>query len=311
MLNLHRTLLLFLLLSTNAHAQDFLMNLGPLQPKAKLNLQYATLESSSDKSKTLKTQEQNSQANLSFLLKKSQSTTLSAGFDHQEVNFSNERSMLDNYYSTSFNLNFRKNTEERNFWGLSLSYGSASNAPFKDNSDSTLSANYIKKFNQKWIGLVNYSNNRTFLNNIPIPTFMYIHTMTKDKVYMFGLPILFIKHPLSEKLSLSYFGFIQRQRLNISYKVNNILPYFQFEQLSDSYFEEGRVNKDERIFITSMRASLGIKYFLGRFHFIDFNLGRSFKRRIFSAENINEDKSSLVELEDATFAQINYQINVF
>ena len=48
-----------------------------------------------------------------------------------------------------------------------------------------MSLNYIRKVSTNWYGLVNYSNNRTFFNNIPIPGFIYVQELTRDRFFWF------------------------------------------------------------------------------------------------------------------------------
>src|SRR5690606_12799452 len=135
-------------------------------------------------------------------------------------------------------VGYRKETEADKFWFMSLSYGSASDRPFKNNRDNTLGANFIKKFNSNWFALVNYSNNRNFLNNIPIPGFFYIKEMSREQTLVFGIPFIFWMKPISDNWSFRYLGLLPwTHRLKILYtKFAMISPYVSLEQSPQSYF---------------------------------------------------------------------------
>jgi hypothetical protein len=75
----------------------------------------------------------------------------------------------------------------------SASYGTSGRSLFNADNVRTITANYVTESKDginNWIFGLNYSNNRTILNNIPIPIVAYAWNFEKSKVVL-GAPFLF------------------------------------------------------------------------------------------------------------------------
>lgn len=225
----------------------------------------------------------------------------------QKLDLSARSPALNDFYNIQGSIGYRRMMDENRFGFASLSYGSASDRPFKSNRDNTLSANYIQKFNARWFGVVNYSNNRTFLNNVPLPGFFYVKEMTKEKALIFGFPIIYWMTPIGENWSFRYLGILPwTHRLKILYtKYKFLLPYVGFEQAPQSYFRDGRESRKDRFFWFERRLGAGVEGGLWRGFRYDLFSGLAFDRQFFEARNFTEKKNFNLDLENAPFVQLS------
>ncbi len=188
--------------------------------------------------------------------------------------------------------------------GMSLSYGSASDRPFARPANDTASANYLHQFNHRWWGLVNWSNNRAFLNNVPIPGVFYVQKATKEKTLMYGLPVLVWRKRWESGLEGGYFGFIPfNHRAHVGWfwedKQGLTLNY---EYRPQAYFRENRLADRERLFFVENRLTLQWQRQVKAAQ-LELGVGRAFARSVFEAKNLRDDKRFDVPLGDAWLVQ--------
>lgn len=225
----------------------------------------------------------------------------------QKLDLTAQSKALNDFYNIQGSVGYRRMYDDNRFGFVSLSYGSASDRPFKSSRDNTLSANYIHKFNERWFGVANYSNNRTFLNNVPLPGFFYVKEMTKEKALIFGFPIVYWMTPLSNNWSFRYLGILPwTHRAKLLYtKYKFFLPYIGYEQAPQTYFRDDRESKRDRFFWFERRVGLGVEGGFPRGFRYDLFSGLAFDRQFFEARNFSEKKNFVIDLEKAPFVQLN------
>lgn len=197
---------------------------------------------------------------------------------------------VKDYHNIQGTIGYREELSENRFQFFSLGYGSASDQPFKNGRDSTLNANYIRKFNSKWYGIVNYSNNRSFLNNIPIPGFIYVQELTRERFLLYGFPFIVWGRPLSENFSFNLVAVIP-WNLNLKLKYTKfkwILPYMVFEQSPESFYRHNREERFDRFFWFERRIGVGAEAFLGRNVRLDMSSGYAFDREFSEAKDFGQ-----------------------
>lgn len=118
-------------------------------------------------------------------------------------------SLPENLYEAQYGARWSYKDAESNTWGASASVGSASNKPFEGDDVTIVNALVTKKINadenSSWVYLLAYSNNRSFLNNIPLPGFAYIFMdPSKARGGAIGIPF-FSYWWRSQKLTASTF----------------------------------------------------------------------------------------------------------
>lgn len=236
---------------------------------------------------------------------------LTVGARWQKLDFERNANELRDYQNIQGNFNFRRELEEKKFWSISTSYGSASDRPFQNGRDGAVGATYIKKQSQRWMWLVNYSNNRAFLNNIPLPGFVYFHSMSKERAFVAGFPFIYWVTPLSERLSLRYFGLLPwSHRLRIAWVgLESVEPYVSLEQGPSTYFDSRREDRYDRTFWFERKAAVGAEgKFLGPFKY-DIQVGHAFDRVLYEARNFSDKRNSELTFASTAFVSLSFKVS--
>jgi hypothetical protein len=297
--------LFFFLAALSLRAQDFSF-LSPRAPGSSFDAEgfyfpHSALDHGPEKNEVLSTS-----VGASHRFLKKGAHEVSAGARWTKLNFSPDEELRD-YQNIQGSMSYKTTVEEK-LRLFSLSYGSASDRPFRNGRDNTLSANYFHQFNRRWFGVVNYSNNRAFLNNIPLPGFLYIKEMTPERSLVVGFPVIYWVTQLSPSLSLRYFGVLPwTHRLRVAYTaLPELTPYFSFEHNPQSYFRHDRENVRDRFFWVEKRLALGLElpYRGAKF---DVASGWAFDRQFFEARNFSESKSFLYNLENSYFISLSHR----
>ena len=302
---------LTLVLLSEAHAQDLLSAFDASNFSTRLEL-----ENFSTANADVENGEQDSAvhqrlAGVQTSLYQDDSNFIALGGRWQTLDFAENSKGLRDYDNISGNLTYRRVLPEKRFWSINLNYGSASDQPFKDGRDGTVGATFLQKINPRWMWLVNYSNNRVFLNNVPLPGFVYFHTMTKEKSLVLGFPFIYWVTPLHKYISLRYFGLLPwSHRLRVMYVKNDgVSPYLGVEQGALTYFDTRREEQRDRTFWFERKLTAGVE---GKFNEnlnYDFQTGLAFDRILYEARNFSEAKNYLINFENALFVSLSLKIN--
>ena len=110
--------------------------------------------------------------------------------------------------------------------------------------------------NSQWIVSLNYNGSRTFMPDVPLPTFAYAHQERKMQ-YMIGLPSSFINYNFNDHTSLYASGSLSSLNLKLTHKLNdNISLYASYKDSTQSFMIKAPSNHD-RIIFRQTRVELG------------------------------------------------------
>lgn len=236
--------------------------------------------------------------------------TVFVGARYNELDLSSSENLLRDYYNQDVSLSYRRTLPDDLFWLASVSYGSASDRPFQNSRDNTLSATYIQKYNLRWYGVLNYSNNRTFLNNIPLPGVFYVKELRPDSALVVGFPFIYWLKPLSENWSFRYLGFLPwSHRLKLLYRWGKLFPYIGYEESPESYFRHDRDNDEDRVFWFERRAMMGVESTIGKNLRLDISGGWAFDRQFFEARNFTDEKEQLNNIDSSLFVSLKLNLH--
>lgn len=300
-----------MLFSQRSFAQDFFNFLSPESPMTSIEVEGAYLPPSEMDGGTDKTQVTSSAIGINQRVYGSEKHIVVVGAKYQKLDLTADSPFLRDYYNEQLNLSYKRTLPDNKFWLGSVSYGSASDRPFKSSRDNTLSANYVQKVNDRWFFVANYSNNRSFLNNIPLPGFFYVKEMSVEKTFIVGFPIIYWQRPLTENISLRYFGLIPfSHKLRFLYtRWRVFMPYVGFEQSPQNYFRHDREDRYDRFFWFERRLALGLEGKVVKGMRFDLSGGLAFDRQFFEAENFLQDKDNVVDLEKSYFVALSIRYN--
>lgn len=237
---------------------------------------------------------------------------VTGGVDAQDLVLHHPSPVLNTYRSFQGTVGVRRYSKKNQIRGLGLSYGSASDKPFAKASNDTAGANYIHQFNEKWWGLVNWSNNRIFLNNIPLPGVFYVSKMTPQETLLFGFPAVLWRKRFEIGFEFQYFGFLPySHRAHVGWFWNRFHGIsLSYEHRPRTFLRNDRVSKSDRLFFVEQRAMIEVQgVIIPRVLQWQVGLGTAFNRSVFEAKNIREEKRFNILLGDTWLAsaQLNSQ----
>jgi hypothetical protein len=191
---------------------------------------------------------------------------------------------------------------------FSATCGEAGTRLFGGGNAAVLNATGIierKKSDHSWLYFLSYGNNRTILNNIPIPGVAY--TMT-GQTYMagFGLPFAFINwrpDPWMLNASLSPFGAI----VEPSYRFYGPLQGYLNVNWTPKSYANLIDNSDERLLYDKKEIGAGLRMILGRRGSVSLGYVHIFDRRLLIAKSIREDAAESIDLKETDGLQLKFR----
>ncbi|WP_413574550.1 hypothetical protein ACLVWU_10000 [Bdellovibrio sp. HCB290] len=231
--------------------------------------------------------------------------------------YPDQNSIMPDLYQVDVGVTYSRMINEKKYWAANVNFGSASDKPFKDPSVNTIGANYfyVNPVDETatWIYLVNYSNNRPILNNIPIPGFAYMYTPSKTFRGTFGAPFAQIYWEFVDRWSLNFFTLIPWViKSSVDYSIAGPMKVALGLDFSQStYYIFGRENRQDRLFYDEKRLFLGFKSPLSKTFMFEAEAGYAFDRRYFSAENYEPNPSNAVGLGTSPYVKLNITAFMF
>lgn len=256
--------------STPLFAQDFLGEfLAPPGPaKTSIRLIGSDSFERSDKYNNTQTSEQR------FLLYapvvELESQTYAFNFQWDHLRLATDRTLKSgaripgNFYDVMLGGTFKKTLNETDAVAFNVSFGSASDDPFASGGSSTLSSTFsyatTSSPTSKWIYFINYSNNRDFLNNVPLPGLAYAYFPSRDFIGVFGFPFVYLRQAFNEEFSGSFLIFLANYKFELSYRISGpIEAYASLGTATQTFFRETRTDDNHRLFYNEKRTLIGIK----------------------------------------------------
>lgn len=167
--------------------------------------------------------------------------------------------------------------------------------------------NLVRKKENYWIFLMNYSNNRSFLPNIPLPAATYVVSTQSGWLYSIGAPFL----------SVSYmnFPYLSFRAMVGPYMYSTELAYgppvFQYGLSSswrqDSYFIAARSNRHEQFFIDEKDMSLFFKHPVTRKLFIEWKASYFFDQNIRYGEGFSRRTAPTEDLGTSVALTVHFK----
>lgn len=214
--------------------------------------------------------------------------------------------------SALWDLRFGPNYRHRfkNDWvvGTSILFGSASNEPFNSTDDLELAANFFLKIPAKnkkdyWFVFLNYSNNREFLNQIPLPGFGYWFKTIPWFRGLVGLPLMGFEFVPHKTTTLGFFYFPARNIVGeLAYQPYPFLRFFSYFQWSNErYFRANRPDTQDRLFYYEKQVGAG--FTLRPTSFMEWSTsgGYAFDRFYFEGRNYSDRFNDRIDIGSGPF----------
>lgn len=192
--------------------------------------------------------------------------------------------------------------------------GSASDHPFSSEHVLVGEASAFLRIpvaeHDNWLFFLNWSNNRDFLNSIPIPAVEYWYQPSEAFRAIVGIPFNSIEaHPTEDwTLSFSYLMIRTIHALAGYRPVEPVQIYGGFDWASQRYLRENRPDYKDRLFYDEKRVRGGLLINLASHVTLDLTAGYAFDRVYFEGKKIENDQFNRVEVENGVFAWVALEI---
>ncbi len=226
------------------------------------------------------------------------------GVSGRYLRLQNSGTLVPEFTGLTGSLTYQRFLQNERSLSVISSYGSASDKPFRDGRDSTFMLNMLYRSSPKWIWLGNYSNNRPFLNNVPLPGFLYIGEQSRERSVMLGFPFVNYLSPIAGgPFSIRYLAVLPfNHRLKLSYTGLTLFrPFLAVEQLTQVFFDSSRRSNGLRTFWFERRGALGVEKSFGPVFRIEFQAGAAFDREYFVARSFRGSARERWNIADTGF----------
>lgn len=188
-----------------------------------------------------------------------------------------------------------------------LSLGSASDKPFSGARQTVFGATAFYTFpagdspttGNRWYLLLNYSNNRQLLNNIPLPGFAYSHESADQNfraIYGFPFVSLWLRATPALTMHLVYFVPTVVNAQVALRVLGPVSAYADFQWTNQRYLLKDRASVRERLFADEKKIVFGLQSPLSKVLFSDLSWAWSFDRRYFTAERFFSERKNQFEV---------------
>ncbi|HEX4892064.1 MAG TPA: hypothetical protein VFV47_02155 [Hyphomicrobiaceae bacterium] len=201
---------------------------------------------------------------------------------------------------------FSRRLGDRRAWGFSAGMGSASDEPFRTIHETEARATAYREFPSRernsWMLFLAYSNNRSFLNNVPFPGVAYVFREPVPGLKAaVGLPFVSLSYQPGKNWSgnLSAFGPANLSAEGARRLCSEAWLYARYERNPSQWLRAGRTERSDRLIFDQHEARLGVRSPSWNGLSMDLSIGRAFRRRFFESRDASRSNVPKAELADA------------
>jgi hypothetical protein len=196
--------------------------------------------------------------------------------------------------------------------GAIFEFGSPSDKPFASGDEILVNASGYLRIprdeQSAWLVLVNFSNNRDFLANVPIPGFAYAYRPDQKLTLVGGIPFSMVRWRPADRWTVEGSFFIPRTAFaKLSYQLTDPLQlYAAFDWTNQRYFRHERRDDDDRLFYFQKRALAGARWQIDPDCFLDLSGGWAFDRFWFEGEDYGDRGDNRIDISDGPVMQMRF-----
>lgn len=234
------------------------------------------------------------------------------GIDSGAVLPDSGRSLPDDIWDLRAGPGFYYGLENDWSFGGVFSIGSPSDDPFNSFDEVEIEGTGFLRIPHRdrnaWMFFANFSNNREFLDYVPIPGFAYEYHRGEELDALIGIPFAVAYRPV-ERLSLeaTYLP-VRNVHAKIRYGLTENMGVFTgFDWTNEQYLLAGRADDDDKLYYYQKQASLGVDYNFTKNLRFEVKGGYEFDRFFFQGEDYDDRHIDRVSIEDGPFVATKVQ----
>lgn len=201
---------------------------------------------------------------------------------------------------------FTRKLGERRRWGASVGAGSASDELFHTIRETEFRGSLFREFpsreHDSWLLFLAYSNNRSFLNNIPFPGAAYVFRRPSAGFEAtVGVPFVALSYQPTPrwKLSVAAFG---PTNLSAEVSARATGPFSIFmraERRPLQWLRAGRLERSDRLIFDRQELRAGLRGALPGGFSVELSGGRDVRRRFYESRDASRSGVPKAELPNA------------
>jgi hypothetical protein len=216
----------------------------------------------------------------------------------------------DDLWNIRIGTSYRHRFESGWIAAVEVALGSPSDKPFHSLDEMDISATAILRVPARerdaWIFFLNYSRNREFLPNIPIPGVGYSYQPSDQLSAVVTTGLISLQYKPVETLTLSaVYVAVRTVDVRLTYQLfRPVRLWVGFDWTNDRYLRADRADSDDRLFYYEKRIRAGAIIGLARQLFVDVTGGYSFDRFYFEGEGYSDRNHNRIDVDDGPFVQV-------
>jgi len=198
---------------------------------------------------------------------------------------------------------------------LNITFGSASDVPFASADEMTLDVTWMSMIpcRRSWVlvPLVNWHNNRDYLNAVPLPGLAALWNPGEKLAAGMGFPASFISaRPVDGLWLAASWAFPQTVYTRARYELlEGLHVYGGFEWANQRYFRHDREEPEQRLWYDEKRLLGGVRWEIGARAFLDLSGGWAFDRMFFEGERYEDRDHNRLDVDDGPFLWLRFGLH--
>ncbi len=195
---------------------------------------------------------------------------------------------------------------------VNATVGGAGTQIFSNGRTPILTASFVldkpAENGNSWLYFVNYSNNRTLLNNIPLPGIAYAFKKPTSTIVL-GLPFSFILWRPDPWMLVSVISpFVSN--VEVAYRFWGPLQLYSGVAWNPRAYQNLVEGSEDRLIYNKKEASLGVRAFLGPKGSLSLAYTQEFDRKFLLGRSVGDASSDKISIESSGGVQLKVRLNL-
>jgi len=193
---------------------------------------------------------------------------------------------------------------------INVTFGTASDEPFASADEMTADVTYmigpLDQEKHSWLFLVNYSNNRDYLNRCTLPGFIWRHQPADGFKLALGFPFSGVRWEATDWFSLSAtYSFPRTVRAAVGFRLAPSVELAAgFDWENQRFFRRDRAEVRDRLWYDEKRLAVRVRWEIGSSVYLEASGGYAFDRFFFEGETYEDRDFNRVNVSDGPFLGI-------
>jgi len=217
----------------------------------------------------------------------------------------------DHLWDLRFGGSWRRKLANDWILGADVEIGSPSDKPFETCEEVSVNAMANLRIpageRDAWLFFVQYSNNRSFAQHVPLPGIAYQWVPDPRRFRaVIGVPFANLHAEPLDRLTIDLrYLLLRRVHARVGYRLLDPLTvYAAFDWDNHRFFRAGRDDNDDRLFYYEKRLTAGVRWDIVDGLYVDVFGGYAFDRFFFEGEDYGDRGDSRISIADGAFAGI-------